>query len=64
MSFDNNQLEDMKNAFTGKEKQWWRGMVYFKGARVKYDNEIWERTFEGLGYTPPPQCTSGWRKVQ
>ena len=66
MTFDSQeqeQLEGMKNAFTSREKQWWRGMVYFEGVRVKYDGVVWERVFEGIGYTPPPDCVSGWRRV-
>lgn len=57
------QLNVVKNAYKRRARQWAREMVYLEGTVVEHKGVKWERTIEGIGFTPPPECTSCWRRV-
>ena len=64
MSFTNEELADMKSRYQSvMAPKWRRETVYRAGAVVEHDGRQWERVFEGISYTPPPECTSAWKPV-
>ena len=65
MTFTDGELAAMKSQYQpGTVRKWRRETVYRVGAVVEHEGVKYERTFEGLSYTPPPDCTSGWKRAE